>query len=121
MKDDIELIYRQEQDLLDPACRKNPDLLAALLAEEMIEVGSDGCLYEYEEILTALQKEDAIPRQLSDFQARVLTPAIIQTIYIAEKRNKDGHIQKSLRTSLWKKYPDGWKMIFHQGSIRIKK
>lgn len=93
MQEEIELVRQQEQDLLDSVCRKNSDLLKKLLAEEFIEAAADGNLYTYQEVLSALQNEEPyIQRQLSDFQARILTPALIQTIYIAEKIDKDRHI-----------------------------
>jgi hypothetical protein len=106
-----ELIRRLEEELLLPELRKSAARVAALLAEEFVEIGSSGRIYDKQQIIDRLQQEQwtgALPT-VSDFLTRQLAPDLILAIYRIVESN-------TIRSSIWKTTSIGWRMVFHQGT-----
>jgi hypothetical protein len=53
-----ELIRRLEQELLLPEVRKSVTQVAALLAEEFVEIGSSGPIYHKQQIIDRRQRSN---------------------------------------------------------------
>ena len=66
------MILRLEERLLDSAVRRSPEAISALLADEFVEYGSSGRVFDKEQIIESLQGEDPTERLLSDFFRREL-------------------------------------------------
>jgi hypothetical protein len=107
-----------EEQLLDPAVRRDPEQVALLLADDFIEFGSSGRVFNKSAILEDLQNEP--PRMaslLSDFSTREIAPTAILTTWKATRRNLTGEtIAQSWRSSLWILLDGRWQITFHQGT-----
>jgi len=91
------LIRRLEEELLLPEVRKSAARVAALLAEEFVEIGSSGRIYDKQQIIDRLQQEQwtgPLPT-ISDFAARQLALDLVLAIYRIVECN-------TIRSSIWK-------------------
>lgn len=91
--------------------RKPHEKLAALLADEFIEFGSSGRIYNKESTIDALKASGNIKVKLMDFDMKLLSPEAVLVTYKALKDTGN-----SLRSSVWVFREDGWKILFHQGT-----
>ena len=107
----VALFRRLEDALLVPEVRKSAAQIAALLADEFVEIGSSGRIYDKDQIIGQLQQEsgEVSLRTVSDFAARELADGLILVTYrIIESR--------TVRSSIWKRTNSEWRMVFHQGT-----
>jgi len=111
-------IRELEQRLLLPETRASAAALRHLLAEEFIEFGSSGRVYDREMIVSKLAGQEPTWRyQLSDFAALELGPGLILATYRTRATAiETGQQRCSLRSSIWRRHEDGWQMLFHQGT-----
>jgi hypothetical protein len=107
-----------EEQLLDPAVRRNSELVATMLADNFIEFGSSGRIFTKASILEDLRNEPPRPAStLTDFATREISPSAILATYKATRRNLAGEITgQSLRSSLWIHLDGRWQITFHQGT-----
>jgi hypothetical protein len=107
-----------EEQLLDPAVRSNSELVASMLAENFIEFGGSGHIFNKASILEDLKNEPPRPASiLTDFATREISPAAILVTYKATRRNLSGDITgQSLRSSIWIRQDGRWLLTFHQGT-----
>ena len=54
---DISVFRELEEQLLDSTIRRSPKIVADLLADEFIEFGSSGAVYNKQTVIDALSKE----------------------------------------------------------------
>jgi len=99
-----------EERLLLPSVRASPDEVEPLLADEFIEFGSSGRIYDKEQIILLLQQEQGRARcTLTDFSARRLAADVVLVTYrVVESR--------TIRSSIWRLVDGRWCMVFHQGT-----
>jgi hypothetical protein len=110
-----------EEHLLDPAVRRDPAQLAALLADDFREFGSSGLAFTKAEILSHLQTEPsaAFTLSLRDFTLQLLSPTVALATYISTRRDHaTGEVTEALRSSIWTLQNGHWEMRFHQGTAR---
>ena len=114
----IETIIQQfEEQLLRPDVRRSTQALDDLLADEFIEFGSSGRVYDKQQIIASLPNEKAVPRTLSQFKTTILAPGVILATYHSTYWNPDKKPTHSRRCSIWKLINGRWQMIFHQGTL----
>jgi hypothetical protein len=101
------LIYQLEHSLLEPSVRRSPSELDRLIADDFVEVGASGIVYNKKDIIDFLPLEDIISFEVTDFDVKELTAEICLATY---------KCNKSLRSSIWKFNGKNWQMIFHQGT-----
>lgn len=103
--------YQLEALLLDSSVRKSLEKLNQLIADDFIEFGSSGKIYTKQDVFAALLSES--PRQfiVKDFDVKELSENIVLATYKTEEKGK-----KCLRSSIWKKADEDFRMIFHQGT-----
>lgn len=103
------LIKALERSLLDPSIRQSTEQLNKLIADDFLEFGSSGKVYNKQDCITP----DESPRKfvVNDFKVKELSKDVMLATY---KTREDGIA--SLRSSIWKRYGDEWQMIFHQGT-----
>jgi aminoglycoside 6'-N-acetyltransferase len=103
------LIEVLEQSLLDSCVRQSTGQLNKLIADDFLEFGSSGKVYNKQECI----KPDETSRKfaVSEFKIKELSKDVTLATY---KTTEDGIA--ALRSSIWKRYGDEWKMIFHQGT-----
>jgi hypothetical protein len=88
-----------------------------MTVEDFWEVGASGRRYSRKEVLDALEKRYATPHEdvweTSDFQCRKLADDVFLLTYtlIQDK------LRRTRRSTVWKRTADGWKIVYHQGTI----
>lgn len=108
---DIEELFELETSLHKKEIRNSPAAVAALLADDFIEFGSSGKVYDKPAIIELLRTETVAPDQkitVENFVVRALSPNVALVTYLASKR--------ALRSSIWRFSDSRWEMIFHQGT-----
>jgi hypothetical protein len=111
------LLRQLEQRLLQPETRCSPEALGRLLADQFLEFGSSGAIYDRAAIVRALRDEPPTERSLYDFTARLLSPDVALVTYRSIRRvPPNGDVTHSLRSSIWKRIDGEWQMVFHQGT-----
>lgn len=117
MEQDIyEKIYKFELSLLSPEVRTSSDSLDKLLADDFIEFGNSGLIYNKNNILERLPATtDRVEFIMSDFSIRILAEDIVLTTFKVKRTINEENIV-SLRSSLWRKQDDSWQIFFHQGT-----
>lgn len=112
-------IYKLENLLLEPETRKSINQLNELIAEDFLEFGSSGMIFNKKDVLESLPSETDIKFKILDFEVKELS---LVTVLATYKLNKtiSQETFTSLRSSIWKKTNNNWQMLFHQGT-RIDK
>ena len=106
-----------EEQLLQPDVRRSARAIASLLADEFVEFGSSGRVFDKPQIIAALRDEPPIERVLSDFRSTVLAPGVVLVTYRIVRRTASGEPpQHLLRSSVWKLIGGRWQIVFHQGT-----
>jgi hypothetical protein len=86
------------------------------------EIGASGRLYSRAYVLDELEKRHSQPHhsqphndvwETSHFHCRQLAPDIFLLTYTLLQDNK----RKTRRTTLWQHSAEGWRILFHQGTI----
>lgn len=118
IKRTADYLFELETSLHKKEIRKSPEAVAALLADDFIEFGSSGRIFNKAAIIEALNTE-VIDQQVTveDFQMRELGTGIALVTHIACKPARNGpSVIRALRSSLWRHANGRWQMIFHQGT-----
>jgi len=114
-----DVLRRLEEQLLQPEIRRSADQVSYLLADEFVEFGSSGRVFDKAQIIASLQqeKEQAAQRTIDDFSVKWLTPEIALLAYrLVVRRGASEEETHTLRSSIWKLIDGRWQMIFHQGT-----
>lgn len=112
-----EQLLQLEKELLQTDTRRSQERLAALLAEEFIEFGASGKIYNKQQTLKALASEDmSLQINLSNFSARRLAKNLALVTYQSEKRSDGTKTLYALRSSIWRQTRNGWRILFHQAT-----
>lgn len=113
---DFNTIIELEKRLLDPVCRKDYTVLNQLLDDSFVEFGTSGKTYDKKIIIERLSEEDPTSFEAFDFLPVQLATDIIQLRFKTRRKTEDGLFVESLRSSIWKRTDQIWKIIFHQGT-----
>lgn len=117
----LDLFRDLEQKLHRPEIRRSPDAVRALLADEFIEFGSSGTVYDKASIIEALSEEPvaaaALIPEVHHFAVQSIASDAVLVTY-QSSRYLDGAAKRvTLRSSIWKLIDGRWQMLFHQGTI----
>ncbi len=94
------ILYRLEERLLQPEIRKSGEEVSQLLADEFIEFGSSGGVYDKQATIEKLKDDVSQPCFLADFQASLLASGIVLVLYRAIRQGNAGQ-SHALRSSIW--------------------
>jgi hypothetical protein len=114
------LLRELEERLLQPDVRKSAKDVMDLLADEFIEFGSSGRIFDKQQTINSLQNEpieSLTKRSITEFKTLVLAIGVILVTYRIVKHISGEQPVHSLRSSIWKLNNERWKMIFHQGTL----
>ena len=116
--DQDESFYGLELELLKPEVRSSREKLDSLLADDFVEFGSAGLIYNKQDILARLPGNNSdISYAITRFIAtKALSEDVVQTTFITERTLAGKLESSSLRSSLWRKVDGDWQMFFHQGT-----
>lgn len=113
---DFNTIIELEKKLLDPVSRKDSTVVNQLLDDSFVEFGTSGRAYDKKVIIERLSEEDPTLFEAFDFVPVQLATDIIQLRFKTRRKTEDGFFVESLRSSIWKRTDQSWRMIFHQGT-----
>jgi hypothetical protein len=118
---DTAMFRELEERLLRPDVRSPPEEIAKLLADEFIEFGRSGCVFNKHHVIEALrdeQPEGLSPARTADgLTVRWLTKySALVTYRTVSRISTTGDKRRTLRSSIWKRIDGRWQMIFHQGT-----
>ncbi len=107
-----------EEALLDPTVRKNAERVEALLDEGFCEYGSSGKVWTRDAVLKMLAQEKGYSAPLvMDYACQSLAMGVALVTYRAlgvDAATKKP--QSTLRSSVWVRREQGWRIRFHQGT-----
>lgn len=110
-------IIELEKSLLTFEVRYSEFELRKRIAPAFKEIGASGAYFGLEEILGRLPTEQSWSAKIQDFEFTEHNDEICQLVFRAFIKGNDADGGSySLRSSLWQKFGDEWKMIFHQGT-----
>ena len=120
-KEKLEYFRELETKLHRKDIRNSPDVVLELLADEFMEFGSSGLIYNKSETVESLKNEQKdLQIIIENFMAQSIGSDIVLVTYRSSKLDPDdGTRFSALRSSIWKLIDGKWRMIFHQGT-RIK-
>lgn len=109
--DEREVVER-ELALLDPAVRRDPEKVRALLHDDFVEFGASGHVWDRTSI--AAVTSGTVDRiAATDFRTVRLGPDAVLVTFRTDNAGR-----RALRSSVWLRDPDaGWLLRFHQGTL----
>ncbi|MGL4691747.1 MAG: DUF4440 domain-containing protein [Stenotrophomonas maltophilia] len=106
-----------ERALHDPVVRGDVAQLAALLDDDFREIGSSGVCFDRAAALAEIPRERAQVEIVStDYNCVLLVPTLAQVRYRSWYVIDGGRQREVLRSSLWRRHGEAWRVVFHQGT-----
>lgn len=109
-RDDVRVIIRLEEQLLDADMRGSPERLGKLLHPEFVEIGKSGSVYIKEGILESLAADPGLSVDASGYEVSFLAEDVALVTYGISST------EPSLRSSIWVREGGAWLLRFHQGT-----
>jgi len=111
-------LRRLEEELLKPEVRRSYERLSVLLADDFVEFGSSGQVYNKKQVIAALATETPTQQALTDFESTMLSDDVALVKYRAIRGSKSSaSAAHTLRSSIWRRSNGRWQMVFHQGTL----
>lgn len=114
----LETVADLEQSLLRPEIRRSPAAVATLLADDFVEFGSSGRVYDKTQIIQALQDETGeASYTVRDLRLKALAPGLgLVTYRVSHRAPATAEAVQSMRSSIWRFEAGRWQLVFHQGT-----
>lgn len=124
-----EQIKSLELKLLHTNLREEPMIIDELLDDAFEEIGNNGQIHSRDQVVEwLLNKDNAQHWFLADFCLKPVSNDIVIAIYRAIKSNNKQNnmpdqtktfLGGSIRSSVWQRQGNQWKMVFHQATQRV--
>ncbi|RFP18554.1 MULTISPECIES: DUF4440 domain-containing protein [unclassified Duganella] len=92
------------------------DDLLQMTVDDFWEIGASGEAYDRDFVIAHLLERYKTPEPddwaCSDFAIRQIAQDLYQLNYVLQQPNR-----RTRRTTLWRTSNEGWKIVFHQGTI----
>jgi hypothetical protein len=101
-----------------PEFGTTPADFEAMMDDGFFEVGASGKKYSREFVLEALQLRDIAAAEhlmITDFACR----AVATGLYLVTYQLEQAHGRLSRRASLWRRSAQGWRIVYHQGTLIV--
>jgi hypothetical protein len=108
-----ETLRKLEERLLSESARHTRESLDALLDDAFIEIGASGTAYDKRSAIETLLNALHVERTLEEFAVRPLAQGIALATYVSTVSSTGA---RSIRSSIWRQTPTGWRIVFHQGT-----
>ncbi len=117
-KEQSEVFYNLETSLHKKEIRNSREKVEALIADDFVEFGKSGDVFNKKDIIDQLEKENVdLQINVSDFLAKELSPEVVLVTYTANMLDDDNATTISTnRSSIWVWRDQRWQMVFHQGT-----
>lgn len=112
----VQELKELEETLLRPEVRRSRVKMSVLLADDLVEYGRSGRIYDRAAILDMVDKPFEGQLSLQGFSAKALAPSVALVRYATVLRHADENKSYSLRSSVWSRTEQGWRLMFHQGT-----
>jgi hypothetical protein len=109
---DVAEVLRLERELQTPACRRDRARVSALLADDFIEVGASGRVWDRAATLDLLGAESGPVIEVHDLTGQVIADGLVMARWDSARGGR-----RARRTSLWRRDPAGWRLVHHQGTL----
>lgn len=111
-------LLENEKALLNVDIRKDPEKILDYVTSDFTEICSSGKLYVYKPGDTISKPGDQqLQYEILDFHTSVLSNECMHATYKLIQRYENGSRRETLRSSIWTRVEDNWKMKFHQGTL----
>ena len=110
-------LVRLERDFHQPPPGTLLSSLENATVEDFWEVGASGRLYSRSFVMSELDRRLKSPGPnawtYSEPHCRQLAPDVFMLCYSLVQDND----RFTRRSTIWQRFPEGWKMVFHQGTV----
>ena len=113
--DDVDAAVGCELELLDPVCRVDPGRVAALLADDFIEIGQSGRIGSRDDVVAALAAEPGMDGiTVGPMSGQRIAPGLVVVRYTTHHHGGAGTFHRS---GWWRQTTNGWRCWFHQATV----
>lgn len=113
--DDVDAAVGCERELLDPVCRVDPARVAALLADDFVEIGKSGRVWSRADVVAALAAEPGMDGvTIGPMSGQRITAGLVVVRYTTHHHGGPATVH---RTGWWRKTTNGWRCWFHQATV----
>src|SRR5262245_17360435 len=115
----LEHLMALEAELHRLETRQNRNRLERLLHPDFLEFARSGRRYSRSEVLAEFSASDAALEAVhaENFELAELGPGVALLTYSSAHKRPTGELyRRTLRSSLWLRTADGWRIRFHQGT-----
>lgn len=110
-QEEKDLFFNLETKLHKKEVRNSVETVSELIADEFIEFGNSGTIYNKASIISELAGEqEDLNVVVEDFNVSRISEDVVLVTY------KSTSTVQAMRSSLWKLIDGRWQMVFHQGS-----
>lgn len=89
-----------------------------LLADDFVEFGSSGQIYDKALILKHINQLQPPRVKTTEFKTQEIAPNTVLATYRADKLDGNNNVQEaSRRSSIWQEQDGKWRLVFHQGTL----
>jgi len=114
---DLDSFRSLEESLLAPGIRASRQLLDELITDDFVEFGVSGRVFDKLDVLEAADRLPDIETPLADFAVEALSDSVVLVTYRSVTRLDGGGSSTALRSSIWVRTGDRWRLRFHQGTL----
>ena len=100
-------IRELEKRLLNPEVRASAEALDSLVSDQFVEFGSSGYIYAKHDVIRQMLAAPSITVTVADFRVVTISPDVALATY---------RTPSSLRSSVWRREGECWRIVFHQGT-----
>jgi hypothetical protein len=112
---DVQTVVGLELRLLQPGIRADPGEVEALLHPDFSEFGASGRRWGRTEMIATLAAEQPAGDEpvviATEMVGTRLADDVIHLTYLSQRADR-----RALRSSIWRRTPDGWRVYFQQGT-----
>jgi len=112
---DIAELTMLEESMWRAGTRYDRAWLEKVWAADMVEFGRSGHVYGRDELMDAQGDDIPATLPLPDFRITPLDADTVLVTYVSELL-RGRALERSNRSSIWSRTPEGWRMRFHQGT-----
>ncbi|MGD0892900.1 MAG: nuclear transport factor 2 family protein [Terracidiphilus sp.] len=109
-------LIRCEIALLDPAVRRDRAQVEALLAQDFLEFGSSGRVFDRKTIVDSLASGDYHSPAAEELKCSRIGADVALVTYRTVRMDDAGARSVTLRSTLWIREAGIWQVRFHQGT-----
>ena len=111
-------LQQLEQELHQPATRRDRARMSELLHPAFVEFGRSGRRYDRADVMDEFSSRGEPGRiHADDFSMSELADGVALLTYTSSHVDANGaHYRYTLRSSLWVRMQVGWQLRFHQGT-----